>query len=461
VRRILVADDEASARQLLTTVLGSDDRDVVAVSDGIDALEALAQARSDAEPFEVLVTDLRMPGVDGLELLADAKKDQPDLVVVLITAHGTVETAVAAMKEGAFDFIIKPFDNSAIREVVDKALKAADLARQEVVGPLPVGRGKSTTQPVGASQAMLTVFDIVDRVAATDSTVLLQGETGTCKELIARRIHELSPRNAGPFVALNCACLPEHLAESELFGHEKGAFTGAVTRRPGRFELADGGTLFLDEVSELSAPAQSKMLRVLQERCFERVGGVKTVTVDVRLLSASSSDLNEAVAAGTFRQDLLFRLNVIPIQLPPLRKRAEDIKPLFELFVNQTAKRIGRPAPEATEEALDALLGFQWPGNIRELQNVAERAVVLAKGDRLEVSDLPLEIQSAGGSTPTLARGPFDLKVAGERAAGQAEKDIIRRALEETGGNVTQAAKLLGISRSTLQAKMKDYNLRD
>ncbi len=460
--RVLVVDDETNMRKVLRAVLRrAGGLEVHTAADGEEALAIL-----EADPgFSLVLTDLRMPGLDGMALLGQILRRWPELPVVLLTAHGTVDTAVEAMKLGAFDFVTKPFDQDELVGVVRKALATRRLA----VSAPAAQQGDAASGRyglIGASAPMQRVFEIVDRVAATPSTVLITGESGTGKELIAKALHEQSPRAGRPYIKVNCAAIPDTLIESELFGYEKGAFTGAVTSKPGRFELADQGTLFLDEIGEITTEMQVKLLRAIQESEFERVGGISTRRVDVRLITATNRDLAQRVQAGAFRDDLYYRLNVVPVHLPPLRERQADIPLLVEHLLTRYAARLGRAAPELRPDALQLMLAYGWPGNIRELENVIERTLLFCDGDAIGAADLPGELRGeAPGrgrlSVPVTVVGHTGLKDAVRQTTQRLEREMIERALQETGGNVTRAARTLAISRKSLQTKMKEFGLRD
>ncbi|MCB9536425.1 MAG: sigma-54-dependent Fis family transcriptional regulator [Myxococcales bacterium] len=457
---ILVADDESNLRKVLGALLRRQGYRVDTVADGAEAL-----ARLDEADYAAVISDLRMPGVDGMALLRRVGERLPDLPVIIITAHGTVDTAVEALKAGAFDFITKPFDQAELAKVVEKAVATHRLNRTES-HPHEVEPAKGRFGLIGTSAAMQRVFGIVDKVARTPSTVLITGESGTGKELIAKALHEHSPRADEPFIKVNCAAIPATLIESELFGYEKGAFTGAVTNKPGRFELADGGTLFLDEIGEVSTETQVKLLRAIQESEFERVGGITTRRVDVRLVTATNRDLQAEVAGGAFREDLYYRLNVVPIKLPPLRERADDVPLLVEHMLDKYNARLERDVQRVDDAAMQVLLRYAWPGNIRELENVIERTLLFCDGQTVTAEDLPAELcaQAEGGGSmavPIPPVGVTGLKDAVKLTTQRLEREMIERALEETGGNVTRAARKLEISRKSLQTKMKELGLRD
>ena len=462
-KQVLIVDDEPNLRKILSAQLSRDGYDVMTANDGEEGLSALKDHHID-----LVITDLKMPKVDGMTLLKKALEEDPELPVVLITAHGTIDTAVEALKSGAFDFVTKPFDKDEVRQIVAKALKTRDLRAADAT-PTPAARD-ARFGIIGHSQGILDIYAILERVADTPTTVLISGESGTGKELVARALHEHSSRKDKPFIKVNCAAIPKELIESELFGHERGAFTGAVSSKPGRFELANGGTLFLDEIGEIPIEMQVKLLRALQESEFERVGGIKTIRVDVRLVAATNRDLKRLIASGSFREDLFYRLNVVPIRLPALRERTGDIPVLVEHFLGKFNERLKKKVEGVETEATDVLVAYPWPGNIRELENVIERAVLFCDAQRLRASDLPPEIRGI----PAMANVPLpeaDLTaaLAGEGglkehvkvAMSRLEKELVSRALQQTGGNVTHAARLLKISRKGLQLKMKELGLRE
>ena len=454
--RILIVDDEINVRTVLATLVAQAGLESELAENGERALEMVREGDPD-----VVVTDLAMPGMDGLTLLSRLREKFPEIPVVLLTAHGTVENAVEAMKRGAFDFLTKPFDRSDVIAVLDKALAHASRSRREWQGPAV----DDDCGLLGASAAIEEIRARVRRVAPSPSTILVTGETGTGKEVVADAIHRLSDRADGPIVKVNCGALPETLVESELFGHERGAFTGADRARPGRFELADGGTLFLDEIGELPEMMQVKLLRVLQDGELDRVGGTRPRHVDVRVVAATHRDLVRQVADGRFRQDLLYRLKVVEIHVPPLRERPDDVEPLLRCFVHQQAARLSRPTVEISAEAVDALRHHRWPGNVRELQNAVERAVLLAEGPVLRATDfLDLESDAGPASTDRDDSGSpaasTDLKTAARAAASRTERRLIEEALVATSDNVTRAAERLGLSRRGLQIKMRELGLR-
>jgi two-component system NtrC family response regulator len=449
VARILIVDDEKNYLVVLNALLGGEGHQVITAPGG-----GRAAALIDEDEPDLVITDMRMPGMTGLELIQKVKPQHPDMPILVMTAFGTVENAVEAMKAGASDYISKPFKNQELLLTVDRALKMRRLLTQNRLLREELTGEKGFSEIIGHSKALKHVFSLVEKVAATKATVLLTGESGTGKELIARAIHSRSLRAEEPFVPVNCMALTETLLESELFGHEKGSFTGALARRKGRFELADGGTLFLDEVGEIALSLQVKLLRVLQERTFERVGGSHSLSVDVRIVTATNKDLNEAVKDGEFREDLFYRLNVVQIDLPPLRQRKEDLPDLVAHFVKKYAGEMGRPAPRVSSEAMERIYDHAWPGNVRELENALERAVILA-GSEITPRDLPLEgLDGEGESGLTLPRG-----MTITQAVEELELRMIQRALAENNGVAAHAARALGVTKSNLAYKMKKYGL--
>jgi two-component system response regulator AtoC len=460
-KQVLIVDDEPNLRKILSAQLTRDGYDALTAEDGEQGLHLLREHHID-----LVITDLKMPKVDGMTLLKRALEIEPELPVVLITAHGTIDTAVEALKRGAFDFVTKPFDKDEVRQIVAKALKTRELRGADAT-PAPTGARFGI---IGSSQGIAELYAILERVADTPTTVLITGESGTGKELVARALHEHSSRKDKPFIKVNCAAIPKELIESELFGYERGAFTGAVASKPGRFELANGGTLFLDEIGEIPIEMQVKLLRALQESEFERVGGIKTIRVDVRLVAATNRDLKKLIAAGSFREDLFYRLNVVPIRLPALRERTGDIPLLAEHFLAKFNERLRKKVEGLDADATEVLVQYPWPGNIRELENVIERAVLFCDESKLHAKDLPPDVRGI----PVIANVPLpeaDLHaaLAGEGglkghvkvAMSRLEKELVSRALQQTNGNVTHAARLLKISRKGLQLKMKELGLRE
>jgi two-component system response regulator FlrC len=439
--RILIADDEAGLREFIGDSLRLDGHEVVEASDGREAVKRL-----DERAFDLVITDLRMPYLDGMAVLKKVRAEQPEVEVIVLTAHGSVDNAVEAMKAGAFDYLQKPLGGpDELRLVAGRAIERRRLvdARARAEHAVPELPPLTYGDP-----AMAPVVTAIERVARTTASVLLLGETGTGKEVAARSIHAKSERAGGPFMAVNCAALAETLLESELFGHERGAFTGASERRRGRIELADGGTFFLDEVGELKAELQAKLLRVIQERRFERLGGTRTIESDVRWIAATNRDLREMMGAGRFREDLYHRLAVFPIRMPALRERRGDLVPMARHLLASIAPRLGRPGLSLGGDAERKLLAWHWPGNARELANVLERATILAEGDRIAADHVLLE-PSGGGAAPATGLRPLvDL-----------ERDAIAGALQAVGGNRRRAAEILGIAERTLYDKLKRYGL--
>ncbi len=450
--RILIVDDEEGMRRLLSRVLSREGYETVTAAGGTEALQALA-----AGAFDLVVTDIQMPGMSGVELLREVKAFDPSLPVVVMTAYGTVENAVEALRGGAYDYLTKPFETDEIRLTVAKALERERLLAENRYLHQELEERYRFGGILGHSPAMRRVFETSSSVAASNAGVMITGESGTGKELIARSIHFNSPRKEKPFIVLNCAALSEGVLESELFGHEKGAFSGAVATKKGRFELAHQGTLFIDEVGEMSLAAQVKLLRVIQEQEFERVGGTRTIQVDVRIVAATNKDLEREVKAGRFREDLFYRLNVIAIHVPPLRERREDVEELARHFLGKYVRETGKKIEDISPRAISCLLAYDWPGNVRELQNAMERAVVLSPGPIITPRDLPqglageaqicLELPERGGSLTEILE---DL-----------ERQLIVKTLRRLEGSQTKAAEALGIKRTTLRYKMEKYRLLD
>ena len=447
---ILIIEDEAKMRRLLELNLGEDGFKTLSAGDAETALKLLA-----SEPVHLVLTDLKLPGMSGLKFLQAAKRQNAALPIVVMTAFGSVETAVEAMKAGASDYVLKPFSLAEMRMVVRKELDHSRLQEENRSLREALGQKYSHPNIVARSAKMQEVLATVERVAPTNSTVLLGGESGVGKDLIARAIHEKSRRASGPFVKINSTAIPENLLESELFGYEKGAFTGAVSSKPGKFELADKGTLFLDEIGDVPAVTQVKLLRVLQEREFERLGGTRTVKVDVRLLAATNRDLRAALEQGTFREDLYYRLNVVPIDIAPLRERKEDIPDLANLFLARFAKDSGRELRGISPAAMQILLAHYWPGNVRELQNAIERACALAAGPELEARDVQLDLPRTRAGAPAERFLPEGMTL------DQWEDEMIREALKKAGGNKSQAARLLGLSRNALRYRLSKIGIDD
>ncbi len=449
---ILIVDDDRNTREGLRRALESG----YAVRMAESAEKALAIL--DEATVDIVVSDIRMSGMDGLTLLQRGTARSHPPIFVMLTAYGNVETAVEAMKRGAYDFLMKPVNLDHLDMLLKRALRSRDVECENRSLREQLDSQFGLENIVGQSTAMRDVFEIVGQAAPTQATVLLQGESGTGKELVAHAIHRLSPRSKGPFIAVHCAALSPTLLESELFGHEKGAFTGAAERRRGRFEMADGGTLFLDEISEVDPAIQVKLLRVLEERKFERVGGHETLDVDIRLIAATNADLKKRVEEGKFRNDLFFRLDVVTVTLPPLRDRLEDVPLLCGHFLREFNEKNGKQIEDITPEAMAILSGYAWPGNVRELRNAIERMVVLGRGPRLTVRDLPAAIRGAVHAEGQKGqwRGESGRSAAPE-SMSEAERLMIYAALKKNSGNRTKAAQQLGISRRTLQRKLKEY----
>ncbi|HKO05132.1 MAG TPA: sigma-54 dependent transcriptional regulator [Candidatus Acidoferrales bacterium] len=439
---ILIVEDEARMRRLLELSLGEEGYTTIAAENADTGLKIVGR-----EPVDLLLTDLKLPGMGGLELLEAARRVRADLPVIVMTAYGTVESAVEAMKAGASDYVLKPFSLDEIKLVVRRALDVRRLHEENRDLREALGKRYDFSGIVSQSPRMQEVLGLVERVAQTNSTVLICGESGVGKDLIAHAIHQRSRRSRGPFLKINSTAIPENLLESELFGYEKGAFTGAASSKPGKFELADGGTLFLDEIGDVPPPVQVKLLRVLQEREFERLGGTKTVKVDVRLVAATNRDLRAALEDGTFREDLYYRLNVVPINIPPLRDHREDIPALAAMFLRKFGESSGKAILEISPAAMERLTRFHWPGNVRELENVMERAVALSPGPVLEPGDILIDemAQKPADAAPFLPAG---------MTLEQWEDEMIREAMRRAGGNKSQAARLLGLSRNALRYRL-------
>ncbi len=451
-QRILIVDDDASLRDSLALVLGAEGYEIVTAADGSEALATLEEG-----PPDLVLCDLRMPGMDGLQLLPELSRRAPEATVILMSAYGSDDLAIEAMRRGAYDYLPKPCPPSEVLLVIRKAQERERLRRENQLLRREVQRALGERPVVAASPAMIQVLETVERAAEFKATVLLSGESGTGKEVMARVIQAQSPRRDAPFVAVNCGAIPEALLESELFGHAKGAFTGASRARRGLFLEADGGTLFLDEIGELPLPLQVKLLRVLQEEEVRPVGESKPRRVDVRVIAATARNLEKEVEAGRFREDLFYRLNVLHVHVPPLRERRKDIPLLVDHFLARSRNRLGRPVRRVADDALERLLAYPWPGNVRELENVIERAVILAEGDRVTLRELPESVVSPRSGAAAPEAGDLSLR----RARRSLEADLIRRALRATGGNRTHAARLLEISHRALLYKIKEYGLRD
>ncbi|HXT72232.1 MAG TPA: sigma-54 dependent transcriptional regulator [Candidatus Angelobacter sp.] len=447
---ILIVEDEAKMRRLLELHLGEEGFTTHAAADAETGLKLLSQ-----EKIDLVVTDFKLPGMNGLEFLQAIKRVDAALPVVIMTAYGSVESAVEAMKVGASDYVLKPFSLAEMVLVIRKELDARKLRDENRSLREALGQRYEYANVVAQGEKMQAVLALVERVAPTNSTVLLGGESGVGKDLIARAIHEHSHRASGPFIKINSTAIPENLLESELFGYEKGAFSGATASKPGKFELADKGTLFLDEIGDIPPAIQVKLLRVLQERQFERLGGTKTLKVDVRLIAATNRDLRAALEEGTFREDLYYRLNVVAIDIPPLREHKEDIPALANFFLERFARGSGKPVRGITPAAMRLLMDFHWPGNVRELENILERGVTLSSGPMLEASDIHLDTRTPNhqpGSAPVIPEG---------MTLDKWEQEIIREALRRANGNKSQAARALGLSRNALRYRLSQMGVND
>jgi DNA-binding NtrC family response regulator len=447
---ILLVEDEPKMRRLLVLELADEGFVAQTASDAETGLQMLSK-----QSYDLVVTDFKLPGMNGLEFLQAAKRIDAHLPIIIMTAYGSVESAVEAMKAGASDYVLKPFSLAELILVIRKELDSKQLRDENRSLREALGLKYKYDNIVAHSEKMQAVLRLVERVAPTNTTVLVGGESGVGKDLIARAIHQHSQRASGPFVKINSTAIPETLLESELFGYEKGAFSGASSTKPGKFELADKGTLFLDEIGDVPAAIQVKLLRVLQEREFERLGGTKTLKVDVRLIAATNRDLRAALEEGTFREDLYYRLNVVAIDIPPLREHKEDIPALVDFFLQKYAREMARLAPKVTPQALKSLIDFHWPGNIRELENVIQRAVTLSEGPSIEASDIHLDVSPARSSADANHFLPPGMTL------DQWEEQAIREALRRADGNKSQAARLLGLSRNALRYRLSQIGVPD
>lgn len=464
--KVLVIDDDLIIREMLDTFLTKDGFHVITASDGLEALQILKN-----ESFDIILTDLVMPNMSGIELLKEAFTLKIDSPFIMMTAFGTIQTAVEAMRLGAFDYITKPFNLNELSIIIKRALKVSRLQAENILMKKQLKKKYAFEGLIGDSIQMQAVYEMIEKIADTESTVLITGESGTGKELVARTIHYNSSRSSYPFVPLNCAAIPKDLLESEIFGHEKGSFTGAIHTRIGRFELARGGTLFMDEIGELDLSLQVKLLRVIQQKEFERVGGHKTIKVEVRIIAATNKDLEKAVEEGKFREDLFYRLNVIPLHLPPLRERIEDIPLLLDHFIRIFCKKRKRNPFKFSQEAMQCLINYNWNGNVRELENLVERLTILTNGDIIQVADLPdkflkgqairvdksLPVQSTQSFMPPIAVSENGCDF--NEIISNMEKKLIIDALAKAGGVKSRAAILLGLNRTTLIEKMKKMGI--
>ena len=440
--KILIVDDELIMRESLAGWLERDGHEIDTAASGEEALEKLKGTR-----FDILLVDIKMEGISGLEVLKHVKENDPEVSVVMITAYGSISTAIDAMKNGAYDYLLKPFEPDELGMLVEKIIRHQAQARENLFLKEQHRERTRFESMIGQSQSMHKIFALIKDVAPMNSTVLITGETGTGKGLAAKALHSNSPRNEGPFVVVNCGAIPDHLMESELFGHQKGAFTDAKETKKGRLELAHGGTLFLDEIGEIGMRMQIDLLRVLEDRIFYRVGGTQPIEADFRVIAATNRDLEKAIKDGNFRKDLFYRLNVISFQMPPLRKRREDIPLLTEHFLRRFSQETNKAIDTASREAIDEMMLYDWPGNVRELENAIERAVVVGKGRKVMAADLPIFNPDNSSPLP-------------DKSIKEVEKTHIARILDENNWNIARTAKILGINRSTLYAKIKAYEIR-
>jgi len=448
---ILVIDDKENVRKMLSKTLEMEGYEVEAVEDGFIGLEKAKEKK-----YDLVLTDLKLPKMDGLEVLTKVKELDPEMAVIVMTAYGTVETAVQAMKEGAFDYLAKPFDPDHLNVLIKRALENRRLLAENVLLREELAHNLGYAEIIGKCEKMKEVSKLVRKVSPSDTTVLLLGESGTGKELFARAIHSLSQRRDGPYVAINCAAIPHELLENELFGSEKGAYTGSVARKMGKFEIAEGGTIFLDEVGDLDVALQAKLLRVLQEKNFERLGGTKTISVNVRLIAASNADLKKAIEKKSFREDLYYRLSVFPLQIPPLRERIEDIPELASYFIEKYCTEMKKLKKTISREAMKLLERYHWPGNVRELENTIERAIILCEGKKIDPEHLAIRIQTPN---EIRLREGAGLKEVGQHAQAEAERSLIIRILNQSRGNKRKTAEILKIDYTTLFEKIKKYNI--
>ena len=447
--KILVVDDERSHRQMIEAVLSAEGYEIAQADNGQAAIEAVAE-----KFFDLIIMDIRMPELGGIEALKKIKSISPGIPIIIMTAYASVGTAVEALKAGAYDYITKPLDIDELKLLVEKALRFHHLEQENLHLKERLDDRFDFSNIIGRSRSIQSVFETIGLVAPSEATVLITGESGTGKELIANAIHQNSPRKDRPFIKVNCAALPENLLESELFGHEKGAFTGAVARKKGRFQLAHDSSIFLDEIAEMAPVTQAKILRVLQEREFESVGGTQTHKIDTRLIAATNKDLEEQIRAGRFREDLYYRLNVVSVEVPPLRERQDDIPLLSDYFLKTYSTKNRKMIKGFTPRAMDLMMRHEWPGNVRELENIVERAVIMARGEMITPMEFPQVLKELDDDLRATS-----LNLQSGRSLKEVEKEMILCTLEETGGNRTHAAKILGISRRTLQLKLKEYGI--
>ncbi|MCD6161233.1 MAG: sigma-54-dependent Fis family transcriptional regulator [candidate division Zixibacteria bacterium] len=449
---ILVIEDKDSMQKMLTDTLESEGYEVDACGDGPDGLTKARDKR-----YDLILTDFKLPKMDGLEVLSGVKEIDPEISVILMTAYGTIETAVQAMRLGAYDFLTKPFDTDHLSVLIKRALENRRLVAENTLLREEIANSHGSKKIIGTSEKIKEAIELVRKVAPSDATVLFLGESGTGKELFARAVHRLSARKNGPFVTINCAAIPHELMENELFGSEKGAYTGSIARKMGKFEIADGGSIFLDEIGDLDVALQAKLLRVLQEKNFERLGGTKQISVDVRVIAASNIDLKEAIGKTAFREDLYYRLSVFPITISPLRERRDDISPLANFFIEKYCQEMNKKSKNLSREAVNLLEKYHWPGNVRELENTIERAIILCNGKTITPNHLAIRIPSAAEISLREGAG---LKEVAAFAQAQAEKGLIKRVLIQTNGNKRKAAEILKVDYTTLFEKLKKHGLQ-
>jgi len=448
--RLLIVDDERNQREMLRSILEMHAFQVFAAADGHEALNVL-----DKHSTDIVISDLKMPQMNGLELFAKVREKYPETVFIIMTAHGSIESAVESVKQGVYTYITKPIDPDELFHHIHLAMQAISMKRENVALKQEISEVRASKQIIGSSKEMKTLMEQVTMVAKSDATILVRGESGTGKELIANAIHYSSNRNEGPFIKVNCGAIPETLLEDELFGHEKGAFTTALNRRRGKFEMAHKGTIFLDEIGDMAPQLQVKILRVLQEREFERIGGSEIITVDVRLIAATHTNLEQMVKDGKFREDLYYRINVVPLEIPPLRRRRDDILLLANYFLEMYSAKNGRKSKGLSRKAQETLMQYTWPGNVRELENTIERSVVMGQGDYIEENDLLLTLKGAHLNKEAM----FDKLLEEQIPLETVEKELLSRSLARAAGNRSMAARMLGLSRRTLQYRAEKYNL--
>jgi DNA-binding NtrC family response regulator len=448
---VLVIDDKESIRKMLRQTLVAEGHDVESAANGFEGIK-----KTKSKQYDVVLTDLKMPDMDGISVLSAVKEENPDASIIVMTAYGTIETAVEAMKRGAFDFLTKPFDTDHLNVLINRALETRQLMNENLMLKEALKLNLGESKIIGTSEKVNEVLKLVQKVAPSDTSVLLIGESGTGKELFARAIHQLSSRKEKPFVAINSAAIPNELLENELFGSEKGAFTSSHARHIGKFEIAEGGTIFLDEIGDLHIALQAKILRVLQEKQIERLGGTQTVPVDVRIVAATNMDLQAAIDQKNFREDLYYRLSVFPVTIPPLRERVEDIPALAEYFVDKFCKEMKKTARKISREGISLMERYHWPGNVRELENTIERAIILCEGKRIKPEHLAIRIQTP---EDIRLREGAGLREVGQHAQMQAERALILRVLSQTRGNKRKAAEALKIDYTTLFEKIKKYKI--